>query len=294
MRSFPGLLDWYATRRSAYPWRRSHPDPYGVLVSEVMLQQTQAPRVVPAFERFMRRFPTVVDLAAAPVADVIRQWSGLGYNRRAAALSAAARTIVADHGRVVPGDPTVLETLPGVGPYTAAAVASLAYGRGVPAIDTNVRRIVARAVIGVEPDDATAREIRAAAEAVVDRSDPGSWNQAMMDLGREVCRPHPRCDACPIARSCRSAGAVPRRPSRRRPPAEPFEGSARQVRGSVIRELAASKDANLRTLARHTQHPVGRLADAVRALHAEGLVEAEPAALAGRSTGRLRLSETQG
>jgi A/G-specific adenine glycosylase len=293
MRSLPGLLEWYETRRSAYPWRRSHPDPYGVLVSEVMLQQTQAPRVVPAFERFMRRFPTIRDLAAAPVADVIREWSGLGYNRRAAARSAAARTIVANHEGMVPGDPIVLETLPGVGPYTAAAVASLAYGRGVPAIDTNVRRIVARAVMGVEPDEATARDIRAAAEAAFDRSDPGAWNQAMMDLGREVCRPHPRCRTCPIAKSCRSAGAFPRAPRRRRTPRKSFEGSSRQVRGNVIRELAASMEMNLRTLARHTHHPVGRLADAVRALHAEGLVEAEPEALAGSATGRVRLSETQ-
>jgi A/G-specific adenine glycosylase len=293
MTMLPGLLEWYGPRRSAYPWRSSNPDPYAVLVSEVMLQQTQAPRVVPAFERFIRRFHTVQDLAAAPMADVIREWSGLGYNRRAAWLSAAARAIVAGHDGVVPADTGTLESLPGVGPYTAAAVASLAYGKDVPAVDTNVRRILCRAFLGIEPGGAGEPRIRIAAEAAIDRSDPGAWNQALMDLGREVCRPVPRCEACPISKGCRSAGRVEApSPSRRRQ--APFEGSMRQVRGAVVRELAAGGGLTLRALARRTTYPIGRLGSALSALCAEGLVEAGPAALKGRPSARVRLRESEG
>src|SRR5436309_1877986 len=127
------LLAWYEPRRLAYPWRR-RPDPYRVLVSEVMLQQTQAARVAPAFTGFMRRFPTVRALARATRADVVRAWGTLGYNRRAVSLSDAARAIVARHGGRIPSDQDALLVLPGVGPYTAAAVASLAFGVAVPAI----------------------------------------------------------------------------------------------------------------------------------------------------------------
>src|SRR6058998_1553403 len=136
------LLQWYEPRRHAYPWRLPGVDPYGVLVSEVMLQQTQAPRVARAFEPFIRRFPSVRELAGGSVADVLRAWSGLGYNRRAVALSRAARAIVSEHGGRVPSDPALLEQLPGIGPYTAAAVASIASGLPAPAIDTNVRRVL--------------------------------------------------------------------------------------------------------------------------------------------------------
>ncbi len=131
-----GLMEWFEPRRLAYPWRRPRPDPYAVLVSEVMLQQTQASRVAPAFERFLRSFPTVRSLATAPAAEVVRAWAGLGYNRRAVALWEAARTIVSSHGGRVPDDPSALSELPGVGPYTAAAVASIAFGRPVAAVDS--------------------------------------------------------------------------------------------------------------------------------------------------------------
>src|SRR5438876_715357 len=128
-----------------------------------MLQQTQAARVAPAFGRFVERFPTVRDLAAAPRAEVLRAWAGLGYNRRAVALSEAARAIVRDHSGRVPSDPAALQRLPGVGPYTAAAVASLAYGVPAPALDTNVRRVVARARVGTEPHEVRAGDLRSAA-----------------------------------------------------------------------------------------------------------------------------------
>ena len=182
------LLAWYTPRRRAYPWRAERPDPYLVLVSEVMLQQTQAARVVPAFTEFVGRFPTVGTLAAAARSEVVRAWDGLGYNRRAVSLSEAARDVVRDHGGRIPDRPELLATLPGVGPYTAAAVASMAFGVPAPALDTNAKRVTARVLFGLEWTDVEARRLREAATSWVDASDPGGWNQALMDLGREFCR----------------------------------------------------------------------------------------------------------
>ena len=254
-----------------------------------MLQQTQASRVAPAYRAFLERFPTVWSLAAASPRDVVAAWDGLGYNRRAVALSESARTIVGDHGGRVPSDPVVLQRLPGVGPYTAAAVASIAFGAPVAAVDTNARRIVARAFLGVEPDEAPAAEIRALAEKWLDREDPGAWNQALMDLGREVCRPLARCDVCPLRPGCRFAaeGREPRIGKGRQPP---FEGSFRQVRGAVVSRLRCRPDATLAGLAGETGLPLDCVASAVVALALDGLVEAGPAALAGRLRGRVRLA----
>ncbi|MEX2274836.1 MAG: A/G-specific adenine glycosylase [Actinomycetota bacterium] len=281
------LRDWYEPRRRAFPWRRSQPDPYHVLVSEVMLQQTQAARVVHAFRGFIERFPTIAALARAPRVDVLRQWDGLGYNRRAIALSEAARAIVAGRGGRVPRDPEDLRALPGIGPYTAAAIASIAYGEPTPAIDVNVGRIVARVRLGGEAHEHSAEEVAAAARGWIDRNDPGSWNQALMDLGREVCRPRPRCASCPLSSACRFAieGGVPSRPPRSQPR---FEGSDRQVRGAVVRELRGAPG-TLGGLARSTGHRLERVATAVAALHDEGLVSAGPGALAGKTAGRVRL-----
>jgi len=279
------LLRWYEPRRRAYPWRLDR-DPYRVLVSEIMLQQTQAARVAPAFEAFVARFPDVITLARASRADVLRGWGSLGYNRRAAAVHDAARTIVEVHGGRVPRDVAELRALPGVGPYTAAAVASLAFGDAVPAIDVNVARVVARARLG--RDDAGSHEVARAARSWVDRSDPGAWNQALMDVGREVCRPAPRCDACPLRRTCRfrRSGASPA-PRRRRQ--APYAGSSRQARGAVIRVLRAEGSATVGAIAGTTSLPLQRVIDAVRALAADGMVSAGAAALAGRPRGRLRL-----
>jgi len=283
------LIAWYAPRRDSYPWRGTA-DPYAVLVSEVMLQQTQAARVVPAYRSFLRRFATVGALAGAGRADVVRAWGGLGYNRRAVALSEAARAIVRDHGGVVPRDPAALRGLPGVGPYTAAAVASVAFGEPVAAVDTNVRRIVARVHAGREGEGMAPAAIRRLAREWLDASDPGGWNQALMDLGREVCRPRPRCDACPLARVCRFAavGVEPRRPRRR---AEPFEGSSRQVRGAVVRALRRRPSLTLSALVAEAGFPLDRVHDAVRRLERDGLVRAGPAGLAGSPAGRVRLAD---
>jgi A/G-specific adenine glycosylase len=284
----PGLLHWYEPRRAAYPWR-VRPDPYRVLVSEVMLQQTQAARVAPAFDRFVSRFPTVRSLAAAAIADVIRAWTGLGYNRRAVALASAARAIVRDHGGRVPDDPVLLRELSGVGQYTADAVASLAYGRPVPAVDTNVLRVIARAVLGRQPEDVSAGAVRAAAQLEIDERDPGGWNQAVMDLGREICRPAPRCHECPLAGSCRFRRKGHAARARMRS-GSAFEGSTRQLRGRVIAELAEGPR-TLGALAARTGQPAQPLAAALSRLVADGLVEASPSALAGRQRGRVRLAE---
>jgi A/G-specific adenine glycosylase len=281
--SHRALLEWYEPRRSAYPWRGTS-DPYAVLVSEFMLQQTQASRVAPVFERFLSAFPSVLALSSAPLGDVIGAWAGLGYNRRAVALHRAATAIASEQGGVVPDRIDVLRMLPGIGAYTAAAVVSIAYGVPAAAIDTNVLRVVAR--MWRTADEAATR---AAAERWLDRRDPGAWNQAVMDLGRTVCRPTPACPGCPLRSTCRSFGrAAP--PGRSRP-SEPFEGSARQVRGAVVGALRERRSATLGSLSDGVGRDVRAVAVAVRSLHADGLAVAGPAALAGRRAGRVALPQ---
>jgi A/G-specific adenine glycosylase len=240
------------------------------LVSELMLQQTQAARVEPAFTTFVRRFPTVRALAAADRADVLRAWAGLGYNRRAVSLYRAARVVTSQHRGRVPIEPSVLRTLPGVGPYTAAAVASIAGGLPVAATDVNVRRIVAR-VSGA--GDAPTSTIDEVAAAWLDRSDPGAWNQALMDIGREHCRSIPRCDGCPLARWClwRSSGEAPASPATRRQ--GPFEGSMRLVRGRVVDSLRGRSHAGSAALARSLGLPIDRVTIALDGLVRDGVVE---------------------
>jgi A/G-specific adenine glycosylase len=294
------LMEWYRPRRGAYPWR-VRATPYRVLVSEVMLQQTQAGRVVPAFERFVARFPSITALARAPRSEVVREWSGLGYNRRAVALSETARTVVAEHEGRIPRSREDLRRLPGVGPYTAAAVASLAFGEPVAAVDTNVRRVVARSVLGVDGPGVSPGEVGGAAERWIDRGDPGGFNQALMDLGREVCRPVPRCEACPLSAPCRFRRARPpaRHPSSRPGPAlgasrgaQPtFQGSSRQVRGKVVEALRARRWTTLAGLAREVGVSPSRVGQAVRSLAAEGIVRPGPAATAGRPRGRVALAD---
>ena len=266
------LLAWYAPRARAYPWRRGRPSAYRTLVSELMLQQTQAARVVPTFTAFLRSFPTVRALAEASRADVLRAWAGLGYNRRAVSLHRAAQAVVSDHRGRVPTDPAALRALPGVGAYTAAAVASIAGGVPVAAIDVNARRIVARVAFGRDAPDVPTLDVDATAEDWVDRGDPGTWNQALMDLGREHCRAVPRCDGCPMARACRylRAGRAPGPAARRQ---APFEGSMRQVRGGVVDVLRTRPSAGLAALARTTGFGEDRIATALVGLERDGVVE---------------------
>jgi A/G-specific adenine glycosylase len=247
-----------------------------------MAQQTQVPRVALAFGPFVERFPTIDSLAASSRADVLRAWGGLGYNRRAVALHEAARAIAREHAGHVPRDTEALRRLPGVGPYTAAAVASIAFGRPVAAIDTNVRRVIARAARGVETDGVAAAEMHRLAQAWLDPRQPGAWNQAVMDLGRGVCRPlAPRCGECPLSPWCEFVAAGrPARRSRDRAPA--FEGSSRQARGAVIRILRDRATATPGTLAESTGIELRRIVSALEGLVREGLVERT-------GKGRLRL-----
>ena len=227
------VLGWYAEAHRDFPWRGTT-DPYAVLVSEVMLQQTQAARVADRFPRFMRRFPTVEALAAAPDSGALAEWSGLGYNRRALALKAAA-TQVARGGW--PVDVAGLERLPGVGPYTARAMASLAFGTPVGVVDTNVRRWLLRRFGG--PDTRARLQGLADALAAGGRgAEVAAWTHASMELGAAICRSRaPRCDACPVADGCPSRHAaarveVPRQAALR--------GSDRAYRGALVKRLTAS------------------------------------------------------
>jgi A/G-specific adenine glycosylase len=227
-----GLLRWYAAVRRPLPWRATR-DPYALLVSEVMLQQTQAARVVPYYEAFLARFPDVGALAAAPAREVLEAWSGLGYNRRALALREAARAVARD------GWPQDLAALPGVGPYTAAAVASFAWDRPVAAVDTNVRRVVGRWDGVAHAPAATARR----ASEWLPRARAAEFNQAMMELGATVCRPRgATCGGCPLRRGCATAAAGgPAAPPPRRGARERFEATDRWARGRVVAAVLAGE-----------------------------------------------------
>jgi A/G-specific adenine glycosylase len=289
IRARRALLAWYRPRRSAYPWRGTA-DPYEVLVSEVMLQQTQAARVALAYPGFIQRFPTVRSLAEAPLGEVVRAWGTLGYPRRAVALHRAARAVVDEHSGQIPSDPEVLVSLPGVGPYTAAAVAALGHGRRVPALDTNVRRVVARSRLGTDAHRATGSDVAEASLEWMGRSDPRAFHQALMDLGRELCRPRPRCDACPLRLRCAflASGRAPNRAPRRQ---APFRGSLREVRGAVLAVLRERGKATVSGLTMATGAEPVRVRDAVRGLATDGVVVAGMAALAGRPGGRVRLPD---
>ena len=196
------LLDWYDARRRDLPWRGTR-DPYRIWVSEIMLQQTQVKTVVPYYEEFLNRFPRVEVLAAASVDEVLAQWSGLGYYRRARQLHAAARQI-AELG-AFPANSSELQRLPGIGPYTAAAVASMAFGEAVPVLDGNVERVLGRR-LGLDQDPkkaAARRKLLAAGARLLDAERPGDSNQALMEIGATICRPKkPDCGSCPIADGC--------------------------------------------------------------------------------------------
>lgn len=205
------LLRWYARARRDLPWRGSR-DPYRVWISEIMLQQTQVERVREYFSRFLDRFPDVRSLARSREAEVLRLWEGLGYYRRARQLHAAARAIVADHGGEFPRTVEALRRLPGIGRYTAGAIASIAFGVRAPIVEANSRRVLARLVGHAAPVGGPAgdRPLWEVAERLVPEREPGLFNQALMDLGAGVCTPaRPLCPRCPLAGAC-----VARRTSR--------------------------------------------------------------------------------
>jgi A/G-specific adenine glycosylase len=205
------LLAWYDVAHRDLPWRQN-PDPYRIWVSEVMLQQTRVDVVTPYFIRWMERFPTLEDLARAEPDTVLKQWEGLGYYSRARNLHGAARLVREQHAGVMPASFDRLRALPGIGDYTAGAVASIAYGEPVAAVDGNVRRVLSRLFDVSAPSAAAVRD---RARDIVDRERPGDFNQAVMELGATVCTPrNPACAACPLESMClaRALGTVPLRP----------------------------------------------------------------------------------
>ena len=198
------LLLWYGAARRRLPWR-DNLDSYRVWISEVMLQQTTVKTVVPYYEKFLGAFPTVADLAAAPIDQVLSRWSGLGYYSRARNLHAAARVIVRDHGGRFPTGPEEALALPGVGAYTAAAILSIAHGLPMAVVDGNVARVLARllAIRGPIKSSAVRKRLWTSAAVFLDPSAPGDFNQAMMELGATVCTPKsPLCGECPVASWC--------------------------------------------------------------------------------------------
>ncbi|MBN1812873.1 MAG: A/G-specific adenine glycosylase [Anaerolineae bacterium] len=219
------LLTWFATEARDLPWRRNR-SPYHVWLAEVMLQQTQVDTVVPYYEHFLARFPTVKALAEVPLEEALRLWEGLGYYARARNLHAAARQIVAQHGGHIPSTFEALLALPGVGHYTAGAVASIAFGQDVPAVDGNVRRVLAR-VFAIREDvsrSAVQQELEALAAKLLPSGQAGAFNEALMELGATVCTPRaPKCERCPLRELCQAYAAgeqetLPGKRPRKRPP----------------------------------------------------------------------------
>ncbi|MBB5120383.1 adenine glycosylase [Streptomyces eurocidicus] len=271
------VIDWFGDHARDLPWRRPEAGPWGVMVSEFMLQQTPVSRVLPVYEQWLARWPRPADLAAEPPGEAVRAWGRLGYPRRALRLHAAASAITELHGGEVPRDHARLLALPGVGEYTAAAVASFAYGQRHAVLDTNVRRVFARAVSGAQyPPNATTAAERKLARALLPESEPvaARWAAATMELGALVCTARtPECARCPISAHCawRAAGS----PEHDGPPrrTQSYAGTDRQVRGKLLAVLREAIDpvpqAVLDTV---WDEPVQR-ARALDGLVADGLVE---------------------
>lgn len=228
------LLAWWDAGHTEMPWRKTR-DPYAIWVAEVMLQQTQVTTVIPYYERWMERFPTPRELAAASLEDALKAWEGLGYYSRARHLHAAARTVVKEYGGRLPDTATELQKLKGIGPYTAGAIASIAFGRPEPVLDGNVIRILTR-LYDLEDDvsqSATRKKLWALARELTPQERPGDFNQALMELGQQICLPQaPRCRLCPLHDLCqaRANGRQLERPVRPRRPQTPHY----QVAAGVI------------------------------------------------------------
>jgi A/G-specific adenine glycosylase len=274
------ILRWYRRSARDLPWRRRS-DPYAVLVSEVMLQQTQVARVVSKFEEFLAAFPTMESLASASLADVLRLWSGLGYNSRAKRLLETARTVVRDFDGHVPRAIAELRTLPGIGRYTAGAIASFAYGADEAAVDVNVGRVLSRALLG--RDRTTGSAIWELAARVLPRGRAGTWNHALMDVGATFCRANPDCAGCPARRVCAfsASGKPERKIGERRgrvlAAKIPFIGSRRYYRGRVVRALTSAPRLSLLALGEKVKEDfaatdVAWLRDLVLELERDGLV----------------------
>ncbi len=268
------LMAWYRDNgRHGLPWRLTR-DPYAVLVSEVMLQQTQVERVLPYYAAWLERWPSFTALAAATPADVIREWRGLGYNRRALNLHRLAVTVISEHGGELPASPAALRKLPGIGPYTAAAVQSFAREQPTTVADTNIGRVLARAFFGTPtPHDVPARSLSKAAEALLPSRDVRHHNLALMDLGALVCSSRaPRCGECPVARVCawRGSGYPPGEAARN--PAPRFEHTARFARGRIVDALRAAPATAAELAAMLPAHHAERIRHYLEALEKDTLI----------------------
>jgi A/G-specific adenine glycosylase len=289
------VLAWFAAHARPLPWRDPATTPWGVHVSEVMAQQTPVARVEPVWREWMERWPTPAALAAASPGDVVRAWGRLGYPRRALRLREAAVAVVERHGGELPADEEALRALPGVGTYTAAAVAAFAFGRRSVVVDTNVRRVLARAVEGraVASPSLTAAETRLAASLVPE--DPATsavWNVAVMELGALVCRARtPECGACPLEDVCAwvAAGSPPDEGPARR--GQAWHGTDRQVRGALVQvlrevshavERAALEDEVLTRLGLDPVQHAPQVDRCLASLVEDGLVEPAPGGAAYR------------
>jgi A/G-specific adenine glycosylase len=273
-RAVDRVCAWFDANARPLPWR--HTTPWGVMVSEFMLQQTPVTRVEPVWREWLQLWPKPSTLAAEPAGSAVRAWGRLGYPRRALRLHATAQIIAADFDDQVPRDGATLRSLPGVGDYTAAAICAFAFGQPTVVLDVNVRRVISRAWTGVDepPAHLTAVERALALTLVESASDGAAWAAASMELGAIVCtRKEPSCEACPLRRSCRwVAEGMPQRAEPRRVQAR-FEGSDRQVRGRIMRVLRESQGpvarGDLLTVTEDSEQAQRALAS----LEADGLVK---------------------
>jgi len=273
------VLAWFARHARDLPWRAPGATPWSVLVSEIMLQQTPVARVVPAHQEWLARWPTPAALASEPAGEAIKQWGRLGYPRRALRLHETATILTARHGGDVPADVDTLRALPGIGSYTAAAVASFAFGQRHAVLDTNVRRVLARLVAG-QPRPAAAASVaeRRLAESLLpaEPAVAARWSVAVMELGALVCTAaRPRCAACPVARHCawRAAGQ-PAQPARRR--TQRYDGTDRQCRGRLLAVLRDRAGPAHRADFDLVWADQAQLARALDGLVADGLVDPLP------------------
>jgi A/G-specific adenine glycosylase len=278
------LLTWFEANRRDLPWRHTR-DPYRILIAEVMLQQTQVDRVIPYFEQFLERFPTVNALAEAPTAEVIRLWSGLGYNRRAVNLQRTAQAVVEQFGGNFPSDVTALRSLPGIGPYTAGAIACFAFELDSAFVDTNMRRVIHRLFAGPELPEPklNERDVIELATRLVPPGDGWRWNQALIEFGALQCSARkPLCMVCPMQQDCvafptiqSTLKTLPKGTRLKQEGA--FEGSNRWYRGRAIAALRSSEEGlSLTDLGAHlradfTPGDLPWLVDLVRGLERDGL-----------------------
>ena len=276
------VLAWYAGNARDLPWRAPGATPWAVLVSEIMLQQTPVARVLPEYLRWMARWPTPAALAAEPAGEAIRQWGRLGYPRRALRLHETADILTSRHGGMVPADRDALLALPGIGSYTAAAVASFAFGQRHAVLDTNVRRVLARLVAGQpRPAAAPSAAERRLAESLLpaEPAVAARWSVAAMELGALVCTAaSPRCAACPVARECAwlAAGRPAEPPEAARRRTQRYDGTDRQCRGRLMAVLRAAGDPVSRADFDAVWDGQAQLDRALDGLVADGLVDPLP------------------